>query len=163
MQLVFDHALASDSSAPARARALLDELMLPAAVKADTALLISELVTNAIRHADAPEGSRVRVRIHASGTQLRVEVQDAGRTDQPLRALTPDPTRAGGMGLMLVSKVASRWGQQHDPVTQVWFELDFGAGQPSLPAQDQPAPAATLRMALPEPPMLTEAVAAVVI
>ncbi|MET9788219.1 ATP-binding protein [Streptomyces canus] len=85
------------------------------------ALLVSELVTNALRHATGPIGVRL-VRPDAADGVLLVEVSD------PL----PDPPRervAGledesGRGLQLVAHAARRWGTRPGGTGKtVWFEL----------------------------------------
>lgn len=82
-------------------------------------LLVSELVTNALRHASGSVGVRVeRIRNDA----LLVEVSDA-RPDVPLeRDATPDDE--GGRGLRLVARMSQRWGARTGPEGKtVWFEL----------------------------------------
>lgn len=130
MTLVLHHALPADAAAPGHARTLIDELLLPDTVRRDAALLVSELVTNAIRHARAPQDVPVRVTVTLTDGNLRTEVRDGGAATLALRPLDPDPYRPGGMGLMLVQQLASRWGQEQRDGTCVWFELDFGAAQP---------------------------------
>lgn len=83
-------------------------------------LLVSELVTNAVRHGDGEEIALV-TRIDAA--RLRFEVHDAG-AQAPRRR---EPAGAqGGYGLNLVASLASRWGAA--PGAGVWFELDRDAG-----------------------------------
>lgn len=90
-------------------------------------LLVSELVTNSVRHAAAsrrPVGLHVRI---ATAT-IRVEVRDGGGGFDPG---TPRPRSGeeaagyGGYGLFLVERMASRWGVERDDGTLVWFELDL--------------------------------------
>lgn len=86
------------------------------------ALLVSELVTNSLRHATGPIGVRL-VRPSGDGGVLLVEVSD------PL----PDPPRArsaadedeGGRGLQLVARTSRRWGTRpgRGAGKTVWFEL----------------------------------------
>jgi anti-sigma regulatory factor (Ser/Thr protein kinase) len=83
-------------------------------------LLISELVTNAVRHGgrDAP------VELHASWNScLRVEVMDRGEGFQPTPRSGP-VDEPGGFGLFLVGALADRWGVTTDHCTTVWFELE---------------------------------------
>lgn len=115
--------------APGRARALLREQCdgwNVAGAAADTAeLLLSELVTNAVRHAHAPHGRDIGVRLARYGDVVRVEVSDAGP------AVTLAPRAAGesderGRGLAIVAALAVRWGQcprAHGIGKSVWAEI----------------------------------------
>jgi anti-anti-sigma factor len=117
-----DVELESSPSAPARARGALDEIedrLTPERMR-DVRLLVSELVTNAVRHAG---GEAVRLVVALTGTLLRIEVHDPGRGFE-LRPPPDDPLRASGWGLVLVEELADRWGIDHHPRTRVWFEMD---------------------------------------
>lgn len=72
-------------------------------------VVVTELVTNAIRHAVTDE---IRVDAYADGDVYVVEVWDADGTPPMLRA--PGPDELGGRGLVLVAELATRWGTQHD-------------------------------------------------
>ncbi|MEW6475127.1 MAG: ATP-binding protein [Actinomycetota bacterium] len=95
-------------------------------------LLVSELVTNSVRHAGLPEEATIEFSVRASAEVLMVEVADAGHGfDHPA---TPRPrvvagmAEASGWGLFLVDRIADRWGAvQVDGETRVWFELSPGA------------------------------------
>jgi anti-sigma regulatory factor (Ser/Thr protein kinase) len=84
------------------------------------ALLASELVSNAVRHARA---EWVDLCFGVAPLHVRVEVADNGRglggPPPP-----PQPGRAGGWGLYIVEKLASRWGVIEGGGTRVWFEID---------------------------------------
>ena len=85
-------------------------------------LLVSELVTNAVRHTGAGE-EPVGLVIDAAGSRIRVEVHDSGpgfECDRP----RPHPAGDGGYGLVLVERMADRWGVRGNGGSQVWFELD---------------------------------------
>jgi serine/threonine-protein kinase RsbW len=89
----------------------------------DVRLLVSELVTNAVRHADLAAGDVIGLVIEVAEQKLRVEVHDAGGGFIPSTP-SPDPARPSGWGLYLVAELADRWGVDSDERTLVWFELD---------------------------------------
>ncbi|MEU6141013.1 SpoIIE family protein phosphatase [Streptomyces sp. NPDC047081] len=81
-----------------------------------TELVVSELVTNAIRHADGP----IRLRL-IRDRALICEVSDGGATAPHLRH--PRTTDEGGRGLLLVSQFTQRWGTRFVPEGKViWAE-----------------------------------------
>jgi PAS domain S-box-containing protein len=97
---------------------------------ADARLLVSELVTNAVRHADLPEDATIEVRVIAEPQRLiRVEVHDDGAgfdpSDLPLDA---DDARESGWGLILVDRLSSRWGVERGAGFTVWFEVSVEEG-----------------------------------
>ncbi|QEC50036.1 ATP-binding protein [Baekduia soli] len=111
-----------DPRAPAQARHLVDALVphVPEPVAHQARLLLSELVTNAVRHGRGPA---VRVLLDASagdGT-LRCEIVDEGDGFVPT-ARTRPATEPGGWGLHLVEALSRRWGVREGS-THVWFEL----------------------------------------
>jgi anti-sigma regulatory factor (Ser/Thr protein kinase) len=111
--------------AAAEARHALDELneAIPDGRMRDVRLLISELVTNAVRHADLDAGDAIDLVIDIADQMLRVEVHDPGGGFVPSTP-SPDPARPSGWGLYLVAELADRWGVDSDDRTRVWFELD---------------------------------------
>ncbi|WP_369197153.1 ATP-binding protein [Streptomyces djakartensis] len=85
------------------------------------ALLVSELVTNALRHATGPIGVRL-VRPPGPGGVLRVEVSDP--LPDPPRARAARPEDESGRGLQLVASSSRRWGTRPGGLGKtVWFEL----------------------------------------
>jgi anti-sigma regulatory factor (Ser/Thr protein kinase) len=86
----------------------------------DACLLVSELVTNSVRHADDSTHAPVHVSVMTLGGGVRVEVTDQG--NGAVRRRAPNLTE-GGFGLDLVQQIAARWGVRHTASTQVWFEL----------------------------------------
>ena len=89
----------------------------------DVRLLVSELVTNAVRHAGLSPDDRIRLLAELAGGSLRIEVHDPGEGFEP-RTPAPDPARSSGWGLYLVAELADRWGvEQANPGTRIWFEL----------------------------------------
>nr|WP_203592129.1 MULTISPECIES: ATP-binding protein [unclassified Streptomyces] len=88
-----------------------------------TALLVSELVTNALRHATGPIGVRL-VRPRGLTGVLLVEVSDT-LPDLPHECV-PRPEDEHGRGLQLVASTSRRWGTRpggDDVGKTVWFEL----------------------------------------
>ncbi|MEU6087843.1 ATP-binding protein [Streptomyces sp. NPDC047085] len=85
------------------------------------ALLVSELVTNSLRHATGPIGVRL-VRPARTGDALRVEVSDP--LPDPPRERVARPEDENGRGLQLVAGSSRRWGTRPGETGKtVWFEL----------------------------------------
>lgn len=85
-------------------------------------LLVSELVSNAVLHSDAPSASDILLQAQLLDEgAVRVEIIDHG---SGFTAMPRDPTQPiGGFGLYLVDKQATRWGVDREGGTRVWFEL----------------------------------------
>ncbi|MFC9943759.1 SpoIIE family protein phosphatase [Streptomyces pratensis] len=90
-----------------------------------TELLVSELVTNALRYGEG----EIRLRLLRDRT-LVCEVWDAGLV-QPRRRRARD-TDEGGRGLQLVGLLSAAWGSRRTPRGKtVWFELALPHGEPA--------------------------------
>jgi anti-sigma regulatory factor (Ser/Thr protein kinase) len=89
----------------------------------DVRLLVSELVTNSVRHAGVRPEDIVQMNVQVTANTLRVEVSDPGEGFEP-RPRDLDHTRPGGWGLYLVDQLSDRWGVARGRLTRVWFELD---------------------------------------
>jgi anti-sigma regulatory factor (Ser/Thr protein kinase) len=90
-------------------------------------LVISELATNAILHAQTP----FELSCEIDGT-ARFEVRDWDPTSVPL-VLDPAPDRVGGLGLRLIEAIATEWGvESHPEFKVVWCTID-GSGWPDAP------------------------------
>src|SRR2546428_219835 len=94
----------------------------------DIRLLVSELVTNSVRHADGDGTGSVGLAIKLRTDRVRVEVTDAGAGFEP-KPREPGQSQASGWGLYLVDRLADRWGVKRGDRTNVWFEMD-GASLP---------------------------------
>ncbi len=123
--------LGRDPQAPSLARAALrsfsEHTAIAAPESAMLGLLVSELVSNAVLHSDAPAASGILLRAcRLDGSAVRVEVIDAGNG---FTALPRAPVKCaiGGYGLFLVDEQASRWGVDREGGTRVWFELETSA------------------------------------
>jgi len=87
---------------------------------ADTELLVSELVTNAILHARSP----ATVTIDRDTTSIRVAVCDASSAQPRVRDY--GPRAVTGRGMMLVDRIAERWGVDVNGRGKcVWFEVNL--------------------------------------
>jgi anti-sigma regulatory factor (Ser/Thr protein kinase) len=117
--------LAGDLTAASEARRSLAAVkgLLDEATFDDVRLLVTELVTNSVRHADLADGEGIRLRVTTNGRVVRVEVADRGRGFEPKDRDAP-LTQASGWGLYLVDKLADRWGVEGNNGTCVWFEID---------------------------------------
>ena len=115
--------LPRDAQAPARARAAIAEWLdgVERGVREDVKLLVSELVTNAVRHPRRDGHIELSLR-HARG-RVHVEVTDPGEGFSKPRVGPPAPDALGGRGLLIVDRLASRWGVTPGSPTRVWFEL----------------------------------------
>jgi len=90
----------------------------------DARLLLTELITNALRHADMTPDDKIGVSAQLSEGTLRIEVRDPGR-DGPVERREPGP-RGGGYGLVLVDSLTDHWGVERRDGTMVWAELSAG-------------------------------------
>jgi anti-sigma regulatory factor (Ser/Thr protein kinase) len=87
-------------------------------------LLVSEVVSNAVRHSDGDPTAPVHLVASFDEAKIRVTVTDAGGGFVP-RPRDPAST-SDGYGLYLLEKVAARWGVESKRDTKVWFELPRG-------------------------------------
>jgi anti-sigma regulatory factor (Ser/Thr protein kinase) len=92
----------------------------------DIRLLVSELVTNAVRHAGGPRGGEVALDVTIESARVRVEVADPGAGFEP-QPRDDEMSRPGGWGLYLVDRIADRWGVVRNNLNRVWFEIDGAA------------------------------------
>jgi anti-sigma regulatory factor (Ser/Thr protein kinase) len=121
----FERQLPVSPEAASAARHALDDLgdAVPDSRLRDVRLLVSEVVTNAVRHANLAAGDVIELVVELQRRTLRVEVHDPGGGFVP-SAPSPDPSRPSGWGLYLVAELADRWGVDSDETTLVWFEFD---------------------------------------
>jgi len=114
-------ALAASTRAPSDSRRFVRELLADAdrSLVADAELVVSELVTNAIIHAN----SEPLLEVHVHPDRVRIEVYDAA-PDLPLER-EPAPREPGGRGIRVVSELSSRWGSAPCGSGKVvWAEID---------------------------------------
>jgi len=123
--------LPADTRAPGAARHVvashLGDLVAPS-VLANAQLLISELVTNSVRHSGVAAGQQLTVRVDLGQTWCRVQVEDPGR-DGVIAPRPADAVQGSGMGLNLVQMLSERWGLERasEGGTRVWAQLSRAA------------------------------------
>lgn len=106
----------------------LGERALPEWRRADLDLLVTELVSNSLLHADP---GVISVRASARGETVRVEVWDAGPGIADRAVAMPAPAARQGRGLPLVDRLADRWGsRRREARACVWFEMGPEATAP---------------------------------
>ncbi len=126
---VIDLRLSSRPDSVPYARHALDQLdgMASPACLDDARLLVSELVTNSVRHANLAADQEIELRADVEGDALRVEVRDPGGGFE-LQPRTSEAQQDSGWGLYLVGRLAERWGMIADGSTMVWFEIPLRRG-----------------------------------
>ncbi len=124
---------ACNSHAPANARHVIDEFgaLLREDVRDDLRLVVTELVTNAVVHSRTGPEAFVRLDVRLYADHVRLEVLNEG-APFPMDARTPPGTDEHGWGLLIVERVASRWGVLQGSGTTVWAELAL-SGRPGTP------------------------------
>ena len=110
-------------NSPAEARRSLEALrpLLNDLVVDDAVLLVSEIVSNSVRHASLDKSDAIQVRVRGSDSKLHVDVIDPGPGFDPQRVGPSE--REGGWGLRLLDRLATRWCVERNDMTKVWFEL----------------------------------------
>lgn len=94
----------------------------PAAIS-DAELVVSELVSNAIRHARPLPGATVQLTWALGNGSVEISVRDGGASAPPRPAL-PSLSSLGGRGLAVVERLACRWGiSTSEAGTVVWAVL----------------------------------------
>lgn len=122
--------LPAEPRAAAMARRHVRDLPLDQETAEVVALLVTELVTNAVRHGRFSREPVITLHLEvATDGLVRVDVVNEGR------GFGPAPSRdisEGGLGLQLVDRLADRWGIEADGATKVWLELPpTGPGRPA--------------------------------
>jgi anti-sigma regulatory factor (Ser/Thr protein kinase) len=90
----------------------------------DATLLVSELVTNAVRHAPQAGFPQVELRLKVEPERVRVVVSDPGGGFDAAPPRLPTASESSGWGLYLVDRIADRWGVITKDRNEVWFEID---------------------------------------
>ena len=129
---------ASVAVARQRLTADLDAAGIVQAAVGDAVLVVSELLSNAIRHARPLPGASVQVAWALDDGSVEVAVSDGGAPTRPYPAHA-SVSALGGRGLDIVEYLARTWGVRTDPAgLTVWAVLaapaQHPAGQPAIAA-----------------------------
>jgi serine/threonine-protein kinase RsbW len=122
-----EHRLPHSAASATLARTLAEEELGPflSADRAeDLRLMVSELVTNAVKHAPPEPDGMIVLRLERDGSAVRVVVGDGGTHVDPNLAGFDSPSD-GHFGLFLVDTRADRWGFSIDGEKCFWFEMDL--------------------------------------
>jgi two-component sensor histidine kinase len=101
----------------------LQERVAPTAL-ASAQLLVTELVSNSLRHSGSADGDVVAVSVELTFEWFRLGVLDSG-SDAAIAVRPADMASGGGFGLNLVRMLSERWGVEYlgSGGTQVWAQL----------------------------------------
>jgi anti-sigma regulatory factor (Ser/Thr protein kinase) len=118
--VVYERQAVSVGEARSWIEAFLAERAVRDTVRDDAQLVVSELVTNALMHGDGA----LMLRASITGAAVQVSVTDSG--NELPEVLPIDPTRIGGLGLIVVDRIASDWGVASFPGGKtVWASLSL--------------------------------------
>jgi anti-sigma regulatory factor (Ser/Thr protein kinase) len=125
--------LASNEDAPGHVRDAIAGLAGQASedVLERATLLISEVVTNSVKHAG---GAEIRIDIWPAAGSVAVVVSDDGAGFTPIAKSGTIAELDGGFGLPLLDTLSERWGSGCDTEAWVWFEV-----LPRIVAREAPA------------------------
>lgn len=121
-----DLRLTPDSEAVMAARHSLDRLEgnLPPEKLENVRLVVSELVTNSVRHAGISPDEHILLAVVLSNGSVRGRVCDPGPGFEKTSEPRPRTDLSGGWGLPIVESISDRWGVERNGCACVWFEID---------------------------------------
>jgi anti-sigma regulatory factor (Ser/Thr protein kinase) len=115
-------------------RQLLETWRVGPTVLDEVEVVVSELVTNAVRHSDDP----IEVSLECPPNVIRVEVTDSSHRMPVTRDANPTYEPTEGRGLVIVQSLASRWGIESEGLGKtVWCEFDLPTGPAPSRARGQ--------------------------
>ncbi len=128
LSMVFGFVVPNGLEAPRRVRQAVRQQLagaLEAGLAADLELLVSEVVTNAVRHGGSGLRDAIDVRVEVGDDTVSVSISDSGDGFAPGTRPQPRLGRdAGGFGLLLLDRLSTRWGiEREDGGFRVWFRL----------------------------------------
>ena len=119
--------LPPESRAPSVARAWLSGLgsSVPDNIADDVRLLVTELVTNAVKYAGLDDRERMRLDIRCEPDRVEVMLRYEEHNGFEASALV-SPGDVSGWGLFLVDRIADHWSiVQTNGVLEAWFEVEL--------------------------------------
>jgi anti-sigma regulatory factor (Ser/Thr protein kinase) len=91
-------------------------------------LVVSEVVTNSVKHAGLTAAQPIDLEIGLTPDRLRVEITDDGHGYEPVAIGPGRHDGTGGWGLLLVDRLSDRWGVDFSHSTRVWCEFETHEG-----------------------------------
>ncbi len=109
-------------TAPGEARRSLVPLdrVIPSDRLDDLRIMVSELVTNSVVHSGLKGGEPISLLVKVLPERVRVEVADSGRR---FLDISKRRRKHHGRGLMIIDRLADRWGTERGRQTKVWAEI----------------------------------------
>ncbi len=128
---VLSLSLRCDEHAPSRARDALEGVAGIERVREQLRLVVSELVSNAVRHSGCGASDRIGLTVRLSAREVEVAVCDEGRAGLVPGLRHAEPDTIGGLGLPIVAHLAECWGTTGGPRRTVWAQLGRAPEQPA--------------------------------
>ena len=121
----------ASTDAPEEARRVVGALPLREHTRDRLALLVSELVTNSIRHSGVAAGDPIELELAGEHDHVWLSVHDRGAGFDPEATREDSETPMSGFGLLIVKALADQWGVELGPEggCTVWCAID---GQPAV-------------------------------
>ena len=123
-----EYRLPHDTTAAAKARGKVEEelisLLSPHRLD-DSRLMVTELVSNAVRHAPSEPDGGIILEIEREPGVVRIIIRDGG-SHMDLNEPTFHTQSDGHFGLFVVDRLADEWGFSIDGDKGVWFEVETG-------------------------------------
>lgn len=119
---VVEGMLRAGPEAPEAARRLVRDLGLDPETLGNLELVVSELVANSVVHGGAESTGEISLRLQAGAERVSGEIYDGG-AGFAWAPHEPELTEPGGLGLVLVDRLAERWGMLRRSPFCVWFVM----------------------------------------